>query len=152
MLESQESDPLLYSSSLTCFILEVRACHSKQSPFSQCGGNSWQSRESLSSRSQSSPGSKLLHLQIGKGHRDCSSGAGIRISGIRRNAEYDKGFGSKKGNPSQKSSPHMASFYLLQWPVRCFCFSLCFQPLWSEKEEQLKTTFLKAVVSLAQFT
>lgn len=145
-LESQESVQLLYSSSFTCLIFEVRACCSKQSPFSRCAEKSWQSRESLGSRNQSSPASKLLHLVIGKEHTDCPSGASIWIWGIRWNAEYDKGFGNKKGNHSQKISFHMASFYLPQWPVRCFCFSLCFQSLWSEKKEQLETTFLKAVV------
>lgn len=131
MLESQESVQLLYSSSFTCFILDVRACSSKQSPFSQCGGNSWQSRESLGNRSQPSPASKLSICWLE--NTDGPSGPSIWIWGIRRNAEYDKGCGSKKGNHSQKIPPHMASFYLLQWPIRGFCFILCFQPLWSEK-------------------
>lgn len=81
---------------------------------------------------QSSPASKLLHLLIGKGSTDCPSGASIRIWGIRWNAEWGKGFGSKKGNHSQKIPPHTASLYLLQWPVRGFYSGFLFQSLWSD--------------------
>lgn len=103
-------------------------------------------------RSQSSAPSKLLSLLMGKRPTDCPSGASIWILGIRWNAECGKGFGSK--NLSQKIPPHTASPYVLQWPVRVFYSSLCFQSLWSDNKGAAGKHFRKGCgkISSAQHT
>lgn len=145
MLESQESVQLLYSSSLTCFILEVRTCYSKKSPFSQCGGNPWQSRESLSKQGLVIPSQQAALFADWKRthtlphwcqHLNLEDQVECRI----RQGLWEQEGESQPENPS--------SHLLLSPPVACKM--LLFQPLFSvslvRKKEQLENTFLKAVV------